>query len=166
MSPTHRVPPLTARSLHPVRVTLTGNPNVRIFEAYAAHPNPNAVRGALRGTGERAPAPCALTRPRACRARAPSQISAHEGHTGNVVSVGFQRDSKWMYTGSEDGTIKVWDLRTPGPQRDYDHYAPVNTVTLHPNQVPRRSAGRPRQRRRRSRHRQRSRMAGETGRAS
>jgi len=78
---------------------------------------------------------CALTRMRAIRAGTLIQISAHEGHTGNVVSVGFQRDSKWMYTGSEDGTIKVWDLRTPGPQRDYDHFAPVNTVTLHPNQV-------------------------------
>ena len=71
------------------------------------------------------------------RACAPGrrQISTHEGHTGNVVACGFQRDAKWMYTGSEDGSIKVWDLRSPGPQRDYDHQGPVNTVVLHPNQV-------------------------------
>jgi G protein beta subunit-like protein len=23
----------------------------------------------------------------------------YEGHTGNVTAVGFQRDSKWMFTG-------------------------------------------------------------------
>jgi WD40 repeat protein len=34
-----------------------------------------------------------------------------DGHTTNVTSLGFQREGKWMYTGSEDGTVKIWDLR-------------------------------------------------------
>lgn len=51
-----------------------------------------------------------------------------------VVQVGFQKDSKWMYTGSEDGTVKIWDLRVPGCQREYASRAAVTTVTLHPNQ--------------------------------
>jgi target of rapamycin complex subunit LST8 len=40
-----------------------------------------------------------------------------------------------MFTGSEDGTIKLWDLRAPGCQREYECIAPVNTVVLHPNQA-------------------------------
>eukprot|EP01137_Pigoraptor_chileana_P007985 Opistho-2@54273 len=58
----------------------------------------------------------------------------YDGHTGNVSTIGFQKDGKWMYSGSEDGTVKIWDLRTPGCQRDYEHGSPVNCVALHPNQ--------------------------------
>lgn len=39
-----------------------------------------------------------------------------------------------MFTGSEDGSIKIWDIRAPGYQRDYQSKAPINTVALHPNQ--------------------------------
>ena len=40
-----------------------------------------------------------------------------------------------MYTGSEDGAIKIWDLRAPSCQRNYDVGSAVNTVALHPNQA-------------------------------
>ena len=29
----------------------------------------------------------------------PQPVSSFEGHLGNVTSVGFQKDTKWMYTG-------------------------------------------------------------------
>jgi len=61
-------------------------------------------------------------------------VTSFDGHNGNVVGVGFQKDRKWMYTGSEDGTVKIWDIRAPGFQRDYQSKAPINTVALHPNQ--------------------------------
>lgn len=117
----------------------------------------------------------------------PQPILSYDGHAGNVTSVGFQKDGKWMYTGSEDGTgeatrgvrhasagggdiksqapahslanlrpllplqpphrarpkprlpplptaVKIWDLRAPGCQREYESRAAVNTVVLHPNQ--------------------------------
>lgn len=68
----------------------------------------------------------------------PSAMSSHvlafEGHKGNVSTVGFQKDRKWMYTGSDDGTVKIWDMRHKGYQRDYKGTAPVNAVALHPNQ--------------------------------
>ena len=37
----------------------------------------------------------------------PNPVVAYDGHTTNVTDTGFQKDSKWMFTGSEDGTIKV-----------------------------------------------------------
>eukprot|EP00271_Cylindrocystis_brebissonii_P004921 TRINITY_DN1685_c0_g1_i1.p1 TRINITY_DN1685_c0_g1~~TRINITY_DN1685_c0_g1_i1.p1 ORF type:complete len:317 (+),score=48.22 TRINITY_DN1685_c0_g1_i1:223-1173(+) len=61
-------------------------------------------------------------------------VTSYDGHTNNVTAVGFQCDGKWMFTGSEDGTVKIWDLRAPGCQREYESRAAVNTVVLHPNQ--------------------------------
>lgn len=59
---------------------------------------------------------------------------SYEGHTSNVTAVGFQKDCKWMFSGSEDGTVKIWDIRAPGCQRHYESRGPINTVALHPNQ--------------------------------
>ena len=64
----------------------------------------------------------------------PNPVMSFDGHTTNVTALGFDREGKWMYTGSEDGTVKIWDLRAPGCQREYESRAAVNTVELHPNQ--------------------------------
>lgn len=64
----------------------------------------------------------------------PQPTYTREGHSGNVTAIGFQRDSKWMFSGSEDGTVKIWDMRAPGFVREFLSRAPVNTVVLHPNQ--------------------------------
>ena len=63
-------------------------------------------------------------------------LMSFEGHTTNVTSIGFQKNEKWIFTGSEDGTVKIWDLRAPGCQRSYEakSRAYVNSVALHPNQ--------------------------------
>jgi len=39
-----------------------------------------------------------------------------------------------MFTASEDGFVKVWDVRARGCQREYESRAPINTAVLHPNQ--------------------------------
>ncbi len=64
----------------------------------------------------------------------PGPVMTFEGHTGNITAVGFHCEGKWMVTSSEDGTVKIWDTRTPAVQRNYEHGAPVNDVVIHPNQ--------------------------------
>lgn len=68
-----------------------------------------------------------------------SAIFDYNGHTSNVTALGFQREQKWMYSASEDCTVKVWDLRAPGAQRDFQREFKdktlVNCLVLHPCQV-------------------------------
>jgi G protein beta subunit-like protein len=61
-------------------------------------------------------------------------VTTFDGHTNNVTAVGFQKERRWMYTGSEDGSVKIWDFRAPGYQRDYQSKSSISSVVLHPNQ--------------------------------
>lgn len=61
-------------------------------------------------------------------------ILVYDGHTNNVTSVGFQRDLKWVYSSSEDGTIKIWDSRHNIASKTFDCGAGINSVALSPNQ--------------------------------
>ena len=56
------------------------------------------------------------------------------GHTSNITSVNFHCETKWLATSSEDGTVKIWDVRVPSVQRNYEHNSPVNDAAIHPNQ--------------------------------
>lgn len=38
-------------------------------------------------------------------------IMSLDGHTGNVTALQYSAQGKWIVTGSEDGTVKVWDTR-------------------------------------------------------
>jgi len=66
----------------------------------------------------------------------PNPVVDFEGVSKNVLAVGFQEEGTWMYTGGEDGTVKIWDLRMRNLQcqRFFDTGNVVNSVKLHPNQ--------------------------------
>lgn len=64
----------------------------------------------------------------------PNPVMTFEGHKGNITALEIQAEGKWMVTSSEDGTVKVWDMRSGTIQRDYHHREPVNDVVIHPNQ--------------------------------
>ena len=42
----------------------------------------------------------------------PNAIINYEGVQKNITAVGFHEDGKWMFTGGEDHTAKIWDLRS------------------------------------------------------
>jgi G protein beta subunit-like protein len=62
-------------------------------------------------------------------------ILTYEGHTGNITSIGFQKDLKWLFSCSEDGTVRIWDPRSNTATRTYDCGCAVNTAVLNPNQA-------------------------------
>ncbi|XP_047486512.1 target of rapamycin complex subunit lst8-like isoform X2 [Penaeus chinensis] len=68
---------------------------------------------------------------------APNPVINYEGVSKNVTAVGFQEDGKWMFTGGEDSTAKIWDLRSRNlhVSRIFQVSAPVNCACLHPNQA-------------------------------
>mmetsp|Transcript_15343 Transcript_15343/g.25822 ORF Transcript_15343/g.25822 Transcript_15343/m.25822 type:complete len:209 (+) Transcript_15343:62-688(+) len=65
----------------------------------------------------------------------PNPFISFEGHSHNVTEVGFHREGKWLYSCSEDGTARIWDLRAPNCQMTHENKAAVNTCQLHPNQA-------------------------------
>jgi len=66
----------------------------------------------------------------------PNCVVNYDGIAKNVSSVGFHADGHWMYTGGEDNSARVWDLRSRNLQcsRIFQVNAPVNCTFLHPNQ--------------------------------
>lgn len=64
-----------------------------------------------------------------------SALMSLEGHSQNVTGLGFQRDGKWVYSCSEDGTMKVWDMRTGSAHVSIDTRSSLNTISLHPRET-------------------------------
>lgn len=53
----------------------------------------------------------------------PNPVVNYDGIQKNVTSVGFHEEGKWMYTGGEDNTVRIWDLRSePPPSPTHTHY--------------------------------------------
>lgn len=66
----------------------------------------------------------------------PSALLKYENIPKNVTGLVFHEDGKWMFTGGEDGTARIWDMRSRNQkcQRLFQAQAPINCVCLHPNQ--------------------------------
>ena len=68
------------------------------------------------------------------QADAKTPTLVYQGHSGNVTAVGMHRDFRWLFTVSEDRTIRIWDVRCAKAQREYQNSSPINDACLHPNQ--------------------------------
>eukprot|EP01134_Creolimax_fragrantissima_P000196 CFRG0196T1 len=101
-------------------IVAAGNPHVRVYDVSSTSPTPEHTFSGHTGN---------VTRVYCDR------VYCTMANIDDVKFVGFQEDYKWMYTGSEDGTVRIWDVRQPGCQRELEHGSMVETVTLNPNQV-------------------------------
>ncbi|KIH54027.1 hypothetical protein ANCDUO_15828 [Ancylostoma duodenale] len=55
----------------------------------------------------------------------------------NVTAIGFEAQSRWMFTGGEDHSCRVYEMRVNQLvcQRVFDNLDPVTSVVIHGNQV-------------------------------
>lgn len=48
----------------------------------------------------------------------------------------FQKNNKWFFTACEDGTLKTFDFKGEGFQREYENAGvQINCAVLHPNEI-------------------------------
>lgn len=75
------------------------------------------------------------------KARSATPVLKFDQISKNVTAVGFNSyDNRWMYSGGEDCSARIWDLRVGSGgkiqcQRIFQVSTPVNCVCLHPNQT-------------------------------
>uniref|UniRef100_A0A5S6QLU0 Target of rapamycin complex subunit lst8 n=1 Tax=Trichuris muris TaxID=70415 RepID=A0A5S6QLU0_TRIMR len=67
----------------------------------------------------------------------PNPVVNYEGVKRNVTAIGFNASMRWMYTGGEDHSARIWDMRARSLQcqRIFQVATPVTCVCVHPNQV-------------------------------
>ncbi len=54
------------------------------------------------------------------------------GHSSNIRAIGWSPDGKWITTGADDATVRIWSAEgVPGPVLK-DHLAPVRSIAWHP----------------------------------
>lgn len=100
-------------------VAAGGNPHIRLFAISAGGGTGDNNNGGSGGSNN--------------KNQNNNPVLTLEGHSGSVTSLGFQRDGRYLYSGSEDGTVKLWDLRSPTYSRSFDARSPVNSVALFSN---------------------------------
>lgn len=66
-----------------------------------------------------------------------SPIVCFEQIMKNVTAIGFEAQSRWMFTGGEDHSCRVYEMRVNQLvcQRVFDNLDPVTSVVIHGNQV-------------------------------
>lgn len=68
------------------------------------------------------------------------------------MALGFYKDGRWLYSGGDEGSVRLWDMRShgfsklflshlnsisrsPGSAKEYEAKEPVAAMCIHPNQV-------------------------------
>lgn len=59
--------------------------------------------------------------------------SAFFGHAGKITSLAFSLDGVLLVSGSEDKTVKLWDVQTGGAIKTFDHTSAVSAICISPD---------------------------------
>lgn len=66
----------------------------------------------------------------------PPLVTSSETMNKNVTVIGFDRGCRWLYTGGEDGFVKLWEYHTSlHCRRSFQVKCAVNCVVTHPNRT-------------------------------
>lgn len=60
-------------------------------------------------------------------------VRPFEGHRGNVFAADFSRDGSLLATGSDDGTVMLWDVERGVPLRELEHQGEGFAVQFSPD---------------------------------
>ena len=72
---------------------------------------------------------CADSMTRAIDVNTGSLVQTFEGHTGSVDVLALSQNK--LFTGSQDRTVMIWDLRTAMLERTFRLSQPVNSIVVH-----------------------------------
>jgi G protein beta subunit-like protein len=66
----------------------------------------------------------------------PQPLATFNGHKNNIVGLGFLQHNRLLYSGSEDGTLKLWDMRSASMCKDFPKAEEAcSSVTILPSEV-------------------------------
>ncbi|PJF17352.1 hypothetical protein PSACC_02808 [Paramicrosporidium saccamoebae] len=100
-----------------LRLAVGGNPAIRLFDTVAA--TQLTEEGVVNTTANVPP------------------LHVFEGHIGNVVALGFHTDGDWLWSASEDGTVRIWDITSPEYlcQREISLGCTITSAAISPSQT-------------------------------
>ena len=61
------------------------------------------------------------------------QVRVYNGHSNKITSLAFTHDSRLIYSGSHDRSIKLWDLETAACRYTMSAHSSVNDLALSPD---------------------------------
>ena len=108
-------------------------PSLRLKAALIGHTDD--VDMAVFSPNDELIATCALDRTIRVFNLAGQCLKVFRGHTGNIISVAWMRDGKWLISSSVDGTVREWDIASESEIHCYNITVRTDTLVINEDGV-------------------------------